>query len=94
MPYEKAIADCPHDEPLHYHHDGCPACYDTSDSYQITTGYLPTAIGNFAITKTIELISTDEYMSMILSNRDILTRELIKELFFDESKAQRFRVIK
>ena len=18
--------DCPHDEPLHYHHDGCPAC--------------------------------------------------------------------
>ena len=20
--------DCPHDEPLHYHHDGCPACYD------------------------------------------------------------------
>ena len=19
--------DCPHSEPLHYHHDGCPACY-------------------------------------------------------------------
>lgn len=19
--------DCPHGEPLHYHHDGCPACY-------------------------------------------------------------------
>lgn len=18
--------DCPHDEPLHYHHDGCPVC--------------------------------------------------------------------
>lgn len=18
--------DCPHSEPLHYHHDGCPAC--------------------------------------------------------------------
>ena len=18
--------DCPHNEPLHYHHDGCPAC--------------------------------------------------------------------
>lgn len=18
--------DCPHQEPLHYHHDGCPAC--------------------------------------------------------------------
>ena len=21
-----AIKDCPYDEPLHYHHDGCPAC--------------------------------------------------------------------
>lgn len=21
------IRDCPHREPLHYHHDGCPACY-------------------------------------------------------------------
>jgi hypothetical protein len=21
------IRDCPHGEPLHYHHDGCPACY-------------------------------------------------------------------
>ena len=21
-----AVSDCPHDEPLHYHHDGCPAC--------------------------------------------------------------------
>lgn len=20
------VRDCPHDEPLHYHHDGCPAC--------------------------------------------------------------------
>lgn len=20
------ILDCPHHEPLHYHHDGCPAC--------------------------------------------------------------------
>jgi len=19
--------DCPHKEPLHYHHDGCPACF-------------------------------------------------------------------
>lgn len=25
-----AERDCPHDEPLHYHHDGCPACsFDT-----------------------------------------------------------------
>jgi len=21
------VHDCPHGEPLHYHHDGCPACY-------------------------------------------------------------------
>lgn len=21
------IRDCPHREPLHYHHDGCPACH-------------------------------------------------------------------
>lgn len=20
------VRDCPYDEPLHYHHDGCPAC--------------------------------------------------------------------
>jgi len=20
------VLDCPHNEPLHYHHDGCPAC--------------------------------------------------------------------
>jgi hypothetical protein len=23
-----AMIDCPHGEPMHYHHDGCPACYD------------------------------------------------------------------
>lgn len=22
-----AVRDCPYGEPLHYHHDGCPACY-------------------------------------------------------------------
>jgi hypothetical protein len=22
-----AVRDCPHKEPLHYHHDGCPACW-------------------------------------------------------------------
>jgi len=22
--------DCPHNEPLHYHHDGCPACHGTA----------------------------------------------------------------
>ena len=22
----RAILACPHAEPLHYHHDGCPAC--------------------------------------------------------------------
>lgn len=29
-PVEECMAcglrDCPHREPLHYHHDGCPAC--------------------------------------------------------------------
>lgn len=25
-----AIRDCPDHEPLHYHHDGCPACYQVS----------------------------------------------------------------
>ena len=24
----KAVEDCPHNEILHYHHDGCPACYE------------------------------------------------------------------
>ena len=23
----RAIMDCPYGEPLHYHHDGCPACF-------------------------------------------------------------------
>lgn len=23
-----SVRDCPYDEPLHYHHDGCPACYN------------------------------------------------------------------
>lgn len=22
------VLDCPHGDPLHYHHDGCPSCYD------------------------------------------------------------------
>ena len=22
-----AMYDCPHSEPLHFHHDGCPSCY-------------------------------------------------------------------
>ena len=26
--YWRGIIACPHAEPLHYHHDGCPACYD------------------------------------------------------------------
>lgn len=25
--YACSLRDCPHREPLHYHHDGCPACY-------------------------------------------------------------------
>ena len=23
--------DCPHGEPLHYHHDGCPACFEDEE---------------------------------------------------------------
>lgn len=22
-----AVRDCPCEDPLHYHHDGCPSCY-------------------------------------------------------------------
>ena len=25
-----SVRDCPGDEPLHYHHDGCPYCYQTT----------------------------------------------------------------
>lgn len=27
--------DCPHNEPLHYHHDGCPSCYSFLDQYNL-----------------------------------------------------------
>lgn len=26
-----AVIDCPHGEPLHFHHDGCPACVFDDD---------------------------------------------------------------
>ena len=26
--YWRGIIACPHAEPLHYHHDGCPACFE------------------------------------------------------------------
>ena len=29
--YWRAIFTCPHGEPLHYHHDGCPTCDMPSD---------------------------------------------------------------
>ena len=61
----------------------------------ITTGYIPTAMGTFSITKTVEDISTDDYKSMILSNRDIIhSHSIIEDLFFDSSKNQLFRVTK
>jgi len=25
------VRACPHGEPLHFHHDGCPACYQDAD---------------------------------------------------------------
>ncbi len=32
--------DCPHGEPLHYHHDGCPVCLfdDTPNSSKASLG--------------------------------------------------------
>ena len=30
--YWRGILVCPHSEPLHYHHDGCPACWLEEDS--------------------------------------------------------------
>ena len=29
--YECGEAVCPHGEPLHFHHDGCPACCQDDD---------------------------------------------------------------
>ncbi len=29
------VRDCPYGDPLHYHHDGCPACYQAT---QVATG--------------------------------------------------------
>lgn len=30
-----AMDDCPHEDPLHYHHDGCPSCsMDEQESLQ------------------------------------------------------------
>lgn len=26
------VLDCPHGEPLHYHHDGCPACAESGEA--------------------------------------------------------------
>ena len=43
----------------------------------------------------IYLITKEEYMSMILSNKDIInSHDVIKDLFFDDSPSQLFRVIK
>ena len=25
-------AECPHDDPMHFHHDGCPSCMDDEDA--------------------------------------------------------------
>lgn len=29
--WQCALRDCPHRDPLHYHHDGCPSCYQEED---------------------------------------------------------------
>lgn len=35
------VRDCPHGEPLHYHHDECPACYTMATTDKV----VPTACG-------------------------------------------------
>ena len=41
-----AMYDCPHSEPLHFHHDGCPSCYnyeidfDDEDTWKEQEEYL------------------------------------------------------
>lgn len=46
--YACAQRACPHHEPLHYHHDGCPACWNEEQHQQATKqraeeGIVPTA---------------------------------------------------
>jgi hypothetical protein len=31
-----SVRDCPGQEPLHYHHDGCPYCYYQVEGYRET----------------------------------------------------------
>lgn len=38
--HECGEKDCPHREPLHYHHDGCPACdCEPADNHQNPSSY-------------------------------------------------------
>jgi len=30
-----AVRDCPYDEPLHYHHDGCPSCDTVGEGFHV-----------------------------------------------------------
>ena len=34
---ELAIKDCPHGEPFHYHHDGCPSCEAEEEATKIVS---------------------------------------------------------
>lgn len=36
-----AMIDCPHGEPMHYHHDGCPACYEMESPFKMETRTYP-----------------------------------------------------
>ena len=38
--YWRAIIACHYGEPLHYHHDGCPACMDIHLSNYTTSLYI------------------------------------------------------
>lgn len=32
--YITAVTACPHHDPFHFHHDGCPSCYE-EEGYQV-----------------------------------------------------------
>ena len=36
--YDEIDRECPYDEPLHYHHDGCPSCYTKLAWYEADEG--------------------------------------------------------
>ena len=52
-----SIRDCPYDEPLHYHHDGCPACYGKEKWYTVSL--------NLSIYAETEKEAIDRFLKII-----------------------------